>query len=60
MVPSVTSDASGDTLLLYNDEENINTHADVLRRERNNPTYIAPGSAAENYLGVGCLVTEFE
>ena len=54
------SNQSGDTLLLYDDEENINTYADVLRRERNNPIQIAPGSLAEDYLGRGRLITDFE
>ena len=55
------SDQSGDTLLLEDeDDENVNTYADALRRERNNRTYIAPGSQAESYLGRGRLVTEFE
>jgi len=57
---NVTSYASGDTLLLHDDDENINTCADILRCERNNPTYISPGSVAENYLGAGRVVNEFE
>lgn len=68
---------SGDTLLLGDDEtmlenednatemieENINTYADILRRENAIPAEISPGSETDDeevYLGHGRILTNFE
>lgn len=71
------SNLCGDTLLLGDDEtvlenednvtemieENINTYADILRRESATPVEVTPSSETDNeeaYLGHGRLLTNFE
>ena len=53
------SNQSGDMLLLCDDEE-INTYADILRRQRRVPVNSTLGLQAESYLGCGRFVTDFE
>ena len=55
------SNQSGDTPLLT-DEEDINTYANILRRQRRKkaPVHGAPGSQAGSFLGRGHVLTDFE
>ena len=52
---------SGDTLLLT-DEEDINTYANILRRQRRRKALVrgVPGSQAESFLGRGRVLTDFQ
>lgn len=55
------SNQSGDTFLLNDDSQNVNTYADILRRETSTPVQVTPGSLTdEEFLGYGRRLTNFE
>lgn len=54
------SNQSGDTLLLTDDETNVRSYADILRRGNlTTPTETSPGSQTDSYIGRGRHVTDF-
>ena len=54
------SNLSGDTLLLSDDDDTVNTHADILRRHEKSPNRSVRASQDMSFLGRGHVVTDFE